>query len=119
MDLLLFFCGRRLLIEVKGESMRPTLQAGDRVLVRPLTSASPDVEPGVVVVSWHPTNKEIRLIKRLRRRDASGLWLEGDNPDQSTDSRQLGLIPKTCLIGVVVGKIALNPPDETLSEHSR
>jgi len=57
------------------------------------------------VVAWHPTASGRRLIKRLIRIDASGLWLEGDNPDASTDSRQLGPLPVNLLIGVVVARI--------------
>ena len=46
------------------------------------------------------------MIKRLRWSDANGFWLEGDNPDKSTDSRQLGWIDPDNLIGVVVGVIS-------------
>ena len=46
------------------------------------------------------------MIKRLRWCDANGFWLEGDNPDKSTDSRQLGWIDPENLIGVVVGVIS-------------
>ena len=100
-DLLLFFCGRRKLLRIDGASMAPTLSAGDRVLItRHRTPA-----PGDVVVAWHPTASGLRLIKRLIRIDASGLWLEGDNPDASTDSRQLGPLPINLLIGVVVARI--------------
>ncbi|MEB3247477.1 MAG: nickel-type superoxide dismutase maturation protease [Synechococcus sp.] len=100
-DLLLLFCGRRKLLRIDGPSMAPTLTTGDRVLItRHRTPALGDV-----VVAWHPTASGRRLIKRLIRIDASGLWLEGDNPDASTDSRQLGPLPVNLLIGVVVARI--------------
>lgn len=88
--------------------MQPSLWPGDRVVVRPLKQMNQDLQPGMVVVSWHPSQKGTRLIKRLIRIEAGGLWLEGDNPLQSTDSRQLGIIPRDCLIGAVVGRFSLN-----------
>ncbi|MEC8441729.1 MAG: nickel-type superoxide dismutase maturation protease [Cyanobacteriota bacterium] len=100
-DLLLLFCRRRKLLKIEGASMAPTLTAGDRVLI---TCHRAPV-PGDVVVAWHPTTSGRRLIKRLIRIHASGLWLEGDNHDASTDSRQLGPLPINLLIGVVVSKI--------------
>ena len=79
-DLLLLFCGRRLLLKVEGESMRPTLNPDDRVLVR-RTTADPDIPPlGAVVVAWHPSRPGLRLIKRLQSVGQDGMILLGDNP---------------------------------------
>ena len=100
-DLLLLFCGSRQLLRIDGASMAPTLKAGDRVLITRHRMPA----PGDVVVTWHPTASGRRLIKRLITIDASGLWIEGDNPDASTDSRQLGALPLNLLIGVVVARV--------------
>ncbi len=85
--------------------MQPTLEPGDRVLVRRL---GPNSTPrlGSVLVTWHPQRPELRLIKRLSRFEDTGLWLLGDNPAESTDSRQLGRIPTSLLIGEVVGRLS-------------
>ena len=84
--------------------MQPTLEPGDRVLVRRLNGTrTPRV--GSVLVTWHPQRKKLRLIKRLNRFDPTGLWLLGDNPAESTDSRQLGAVPTNLLIGEVVGRL--------------
>ena len=84
--------------------MQPTLEPGDRVLVRRLgRKTAPCL--GSVVVTWHPQRSELRLIKRLTRWDSTGLWLLGDNPGESTDSRQLGAVPANLLIGEVVGRL--------------
>ena len=104
-DLLLFFCRRRLLLRIEGQSMLPTLHAGDRVLVKPLQKNLGQLQPGMVVVSWHPNKPGLRLVKRLAACSADGLTLMGDNPAASTDSRQLGIIPAALLIGVVVGRL--------------
>ena len=84
--------------------MQPTLEPGDRVLVRRVGS-NPTLRLGSVLVTWHPRRTHIRLIKRLNRVDNTGLWLLGDNPAASTDSRQLGTVPTRLLIGEVVGRL--------------
>ena len=93
--------------------MQPTLEPGDRVLVRRLgRKPAPSLE--TVVVTWHPQRNKLRLIKRLKSVEETGLWLLGDNPAESTDSRQLGAVPPNLLIGEVVGRL---PRGE--SEQSR
>ena len=88
--------------------MRPTLNPDDRVLVR-RTSADTDTPPlGAVVVAWHPSRPGLRLIKRLQSVGQDGMILLGDNPSASTDSRQLGPIPRSALIGVVVSRVSSN-----------
>ena len=84
--------------------MQPTLEPGDRVLVRRLRR-KPAPSLGSVVVTWQPQRSKLRLIKRLTRWDSTGLWLLGDNPGESTDSRQLGAVPTNLLIGEVVGRL--------------
>ena len=91
--------------------MQPTLEPGDRVLVRRLGQAAPSLES--VVVTWHPQRSELRLIKRLSRVDSTGLWLLGDNPAESTDSRQLGAVPANLLIGEVVGRLPLGESEQS------
>ena len=84
--------------------MQPTLQPGDRVLVRRLNSSS-TLRLGSVLVTWHPQRSDIRLIKRLNRIEPNGLWLLGDNQAESTDSRQLGTVATSLLIGEVVARL--------------
>jgi len=92
--------------------MQPTLEPGDRVLVRRLgQTAAPSL--GSVVVAWHPQRSGLRLIKRLSRVDSTGLWLLGDNPTESTDSRQLGAVPANLLIGEVVGRLPLGESEQS------
>ena len=92
--------------------MQPILEPGDRVLVRRLRR-KPAPSLGSVVVTWHPQRSELRLIKRLSRWDSTGLWLLGDNPTESTDSRQLGAVPTNLLIGEVVGRLPLGESEQS------
>jgi len=49
-------------------------------------------------------------IKRLHGVEASGqLWVEGDNPAGSTDSRQFGAVPAAALRGRVVLRLWPRP----------
>ena len=84
--------------------MQPSLEPGDRVLVRRLgQTAAPSL--GSVVATWHPQQSKLRLIKRLKSVEETGIWLLGDNPAESTDSRQWGAVPMKLLIGEVVSRL--------------
>ena len=79
-------------VEVRGRSMAPTLQPGDRLLVERLTFARRGPQPGEVVLAPDPRAPERELIKRVH---AAGpeLDLRGDAADASTDSRSFGRVP--------------------------
>ena len=105
-DLLLFFCGRRRVMQVEGYSMWPTLKPKDRVIVRPLNQHSELPAIGSIIVCIHPQQPSLRVIKRLSSVADNQITILGDCPDASTDSRQWGGIPKRCLIGEVVALAA-------------
>ena len=105
-DLLLFFCGRRRVMQVEGHSMWPTLKPKDRVIVRPLNQHSALPAIGSILVCIHPQQPSRQVIKRLSAFAENQLTILGDCPDASTDSRQWGGIPKRCLIGEVVALAA-------------
>lgn len=85
-------------VVVDGDSMTPTLQAGDVCIVRRTRT----IRPGRLVVVRRPDRRDLLLVKRLWRREPNGWWVEGDNLDASTDSRHFGPVPDDCVIGVVV-----------------
>ena len=110
LDLLLLFCGRRSLMQVEGHSMGPTLKPKDRVIVRRLNPHSALPAIGAIVVCIHPQQPSRRVIKRLSAVTGNQLTILGDCPDASTDSRQWGSVPRSCLIGEVVALV--RPPSE-------
>lgn len=71
---------------VRGPSMFPALSDGDVVLAR----FGARVAAGDVVLVCWPARPGQLSVKRARRPDGAGWWVEGDNPFGSTDSRELG-----------------------------
>lgn len=100
--LLLWLAGRRRAFRVTGHSMAPTFAPGDLLLVDPRVYRRSGPRAGDVVVSRHPYRTDVRLVKRVSSLPGDGLCLlEGDNPEESTDSRIFGPVPNSLLLGRV------------------
>jgi mitochondrial inner membrane protease subunit 1 len=118
--------------------MLPTLNArGDVLLTEYVSPRLELLKPGDVIVATKPNDSKTSVIKRIRgmggdriwvRRQGAAVpeeivvpeghvWLEGDNPLQSTDSRDYGPVP----LGLVRGKIVLRfwPPGQAQMIESR
>lgn len=77
-------------VEVRGGSMAPALEPGDRLLVV-RTIRTPRV--GDVVLARDPREPSRELIKRVADMGPYGVVLHGDNPSSSTDARTFGPLP--------------------------
>ena len=92
-------------ISVSGNSMSPTYNDGDWLIFKALrkegVSSLQDLARKVVVVE-RESYPGIHFIKRVVRADAAGVWVEGDNADASTDSRQWGSLLPEEIVGRVV-----------------
>jgi len=100
---LLLFVGRRRLLKIEGDSMHPTLKSADVVLVDPRAS----IAIGDIVVAKHPYKQSVKMIKRVESIDPGERYvLKGDNPDESTDSRNYGTIAKADIAGKVVCRVS-------------
>jgi nickel-type superoxide dismutase maturation protease len=82
-------------VEVRGDSMAPSLLPGDRLLVESRSYERRSPRPGEVVLAADPRDPDRELIKRVAGVDdaASAAELRGDAPDASTDSREFGAVP--------------------------
>lgn len=101
---LAFLLARR--VTVRGPSMLPTLQPGQRILFDRLAYVQdrPQVDDIVLV-----QRTGIRIVKRLagvpgdvidgRTLGRDEYWVLGDNPSESTDSRELGPVKRRDLLG--------------------
>jgi nickel-type superoxide dismutase maturation protease len=85
-------------VVVEGSSMSPTLEPGERLLVLPAWRLA----RGDLVTVADPRNPELVMVKRLLSVDGRGVEIAGDNPDHSTDSRQLGILPRDLVRGRAV-----------------
>lgn len=97
--------GQRLEFRVTGDSMTPTLEAGDVVLVDPGAYSACDPTPGEVILSGHPFKSDMRWVKRVAHVDEAGRCdVRGDNPAASTDSRTQGRVPRRKVMGRVTSR---------------
>jgi len=88
-------------VEVAGESMRPALEPGDRlVILRPWRRPRP--APGTMVAVSDPRNRRRTVVKRVVRSDRHTVTVAGDNASASTDSRHFGPVAITEVKGLVV-----------------
>ena len=88
-----------LAIVVNGDSMWPTLKDGDVMHAVPYDGQ--DLFVGDLLVFYDPRKSSRVCIKRLKRIESDGYFVEGDNPDPtaSTDSHNFGIILEDSVIG--------------------
>lgn len=82
-------------VRIVGPSMEPALRNNEWWVARRTAT----LRPGDVALIVHPKRPDALIVKRLARRDDTGWWVLGDNPDQSEDSRQFGAVPAENVIG--------------------
>jgi len=89
-------------VRVEGLSMLPTLKPGDVLAVRPPRRDEPHA--GQLVVVRRGDMEIVKRVAETMEGDALGadeIWLTGDNPDASTDSRATGPAARQDVVGVV------------------
>ena len=90
--------------EVRGDSMAPTLMAGDWLVAL----GGLPIARGDVVVVEYPTGKDFEVVKRVTGApgdeglSADQWFVEGDDPERSTDSRTFGPVSRAAIRGRVV-----------------
>jgi hypothetical protein len=96
------------LASVYGDSMRPTLRTGDRLLVR----YGARVRPGALVVA-RAADGTLAVKRATGRRPTSsgrpGWWLLSDDPSVGIDSRHRGPVPDEDVLAVVLARVWPRP----------
>ncbi len=104
-EFLLWLLRRRWRFRVTGNSMLPLLKPTDEVLVDPHAYRHSPPQPGDIVIARHPLRPTVRLIKRvITDTDRGDYILQGDNPQESTDSRVFGAVPAGHILGRVTSR---------------
>jgi nickel-type superoxide dismutase maturation protease len=88
-------------VEVRGRSMAPALQPGDRLLALRLRRP---IRVGEIVLAPDPRDPRRELIKRVAGADRRGVHLRGDNPAASTDARTFGAVAASSIEWRVIGR---------------
>ena len=81
--------------QVQGDSMAPSLHAGQLVIGR----QTRELAPGDVVIVSHDG---LEKIKRIERQQGDLIYLLGDNAGASTDSRSFGWVQAKHIVAKVV-----------------
>ena len=80
------------------------------MVARPIDGMTP-LRVGDVVVARRPDRPELEIIKRIQAIDGSGaIFLVGDDPSSSTDSRQFGAVPREQIVARVRWRYWPLPP---------
>jgi phage repressor protein C with HTH and peptisase S24 domain len=100
---------------VAGESMRPALRPGDRLLV----VSGVRVSAGDVVVSRLP-DSDVLAVKRAAFRQDGGWWLESDNQSAPgrRDSWDFGAVRDEAIVGRVLMRYWPLPPVSSFRQRS-
>ncbi len=82
--------------------MAPTLVNGQGVLVDPRAFQMRAPEVGELVQLRDPREPGHLLVKRVASVEEGAVFVLGDNPGKSTDSREFGLVALDMVLGGVV-----------------
>lgn len=85
--------------------MSPTLHDGDWILVEDGYYASNEPARGDLVLTKHPHQPELVMAKRISNIDDEQIFLLGDNPPHSTDSRHFGWVHREKLLAKVWSRL--------------
>src|SRR3989344_2991396 len=93
---------------VKEQSMEPFCREGDFVLVNRMSYLFSCPKVGQLAVLKDPRDSR-HIVKRIVVFKDSFVWVEGDNKERSTDSRDFGWVSVKALLGQakVIHKTAL------------
>ena len=94
-------------VKVAGESMSPTYNNGDVLLVKWFTGNERELPLASVVVIERDEMPGVLFIKRIQKSHSGAYWVEGDNRDpdvenRMSDSRTWGYIPAHEIRGKVL-----------------
>lgn len=82
--------------------MLPTLNPNDEVFVNLVAYRRARPKVGDIVLVQHPEQSHLKILKRITAVSPQNqLFLQGDNPLESNDSRHFGTVPASLVYGRV------------------
>ena len=84
---------------VKEQSMEPFCREGDFVVINRMSYLFSRPKVGQLVVLKDPRDPSRHIIKRIVALKDSFVWVEGDNKERSTDSRDFGWVSVKAILG--------------------
>jgi nickel-type superoxide dismutase maturation protease len=103
---------------VYGDSMLPTLKAGDIVFFKKYKKNKSILKNRQIVIFNHPI-KNKKLIKRINSVNQNNVDVIGDNIEFSDDSNKFGLIKNEKIIGIVTSKLIIPKLKNFLIQKNR
>ena len=103
---------------VYGDSMLPTLKAGDIVFFKKYKKNKSILKNRQIVIFNHPL-KNKKLIKRINSVNQNDIEVLGDNIEFSEDSNKFGLINNEKIIGIVTSKLIIPQLKNFLIQKNR
>lgn len=89
---------------IHGPSMLPEFKSGGLVLVEKLSYRFRNPARGEVVVFNSPLGGQ-QIGRMIKEVETQMYWVEGDNIEESTDSRQFGPVSKSSILGRVIWRV--------------
>lgn len=93
-------------MRVEGSSMEPALRPGDAVFFCPPRAEMPRM--GEIIAAQDPRNGR-SIVKRVSRVQGTAIFLAGDWPERSTDSRVFGAITRQAWLGSALLRVSMDP----------
>ncbi len=107
-EVLLWLTRKRKRFRVNGFSMYPALKNGDEVLVDLHAYRNSPPRCGDIVIARHPFRRDVQMIKRVSSIKEDRLYLHGEDPLESNDSRSLGTFKREHILGRVTSLFKRN-----------
>ena len=89
---------------VKGHSMQPLFNPGDRVIINRWAYLFSPPKPGDLVAFWLQDESSDILLKRIKTISGNRVFVIGSNPNDSLDSSSFGAVSKNKVIGKFLTK---------------
>ena len=104
-EILLWLLRKRCRMRVSGNSMLPLLKPGEEILIDSQAYQNTTPRIGDIVIARHPQKLNLKIVKRVICVLENGdCLLQGDNPQESTDSRGFGAVKKDYILGRVTSR---------------